>query len=268
VGKACGQPLYKIWGGAKNSVIPYASMVRLSTPEERARLASELSAAGWKAIKLRLHHETIKDDVRTVEAVRKAVGGRMEIMVDANQAQSSGGWQPGIRWDFARALQTARELERLGVYWLEEPLPRYAFNELAELNRRVDVALAGGENNLGIHEFLWMLRDGAYDILQPEGMVMGGCTDLLKIGVLAQAHGKRIVPHHGGRDIGTIAHLHLVAAWTHAPYFEMLHDPPVGDYRHQFAIFKNPPLVDKSGELAMPQGPGLGIEIDPSMIET
>jgi L-alanine-DL-glutamate epimerase-like enolase superfamily enzyme len=243
VGKASGQPLYKIWGGAKDQVVPYASMVRLGTPEERARLAAELSAAGWKAIKLRLHHESIKDDVRTVEEVRKAVGDRMEIMVDANQAQSAGDWQPGIRWDFARALQTAKELERLGVYWLEEPLPRYAFDQLAELNRRVEVPLAGGENNIGIHEFVWMLRDGVYDILQPEGMVMNGCTDLLKIGALAKVHNKRIVPHHGGRDIGTIAHLHLVAAWTHAPYFEMLHDPPVGDYRHQFAIFKNPPLV-------------------------
>lgn len=268
VGKASGQPLYKIWGGAKDRVVPYASMVRLSTPEERASLAAELSAAGWKAIKLRLHHESMKEDIRTVEAVRKAVGDRMEITVDANQAQSAGDWQPGIRWDFARALQTAKELERLGVYWLEEPLPRYAFDQLAELNRRVDVPLAGGENNIGIHEFAWMLRDGVYDILQPEGMVMGGCTDLLKIGALAKVHGKRIVPHHGGRDIGTIAHLHLVAAWTHAPYFEMLHDPPVGDYRHQFAIFKNPPLVGNNGELAVPQGPGLGIELDPKMIQS
>jgi L-alanine-DL-glutamate epimerase-like enolase superfamily enzyme len=64
-----------------------------------------------------------------------------------------------------------------------------------------------------------------------------------------------------------VAHLHLVAAWAHAPYLEVLHDPPVGDYRHAFAIFQNPPLVDKDGTIALPQAPGLGVEIDPGLIE-
>jgi L-alanine-DL-glutamate epimerase-like enolase superfamily enzyme len=89
IGKACGQPLYKLWGGAKEKVPAYASLIQLSTPDERARVAGELVSQGWQAIKLRLHHPTLKVDIRTVEAVRTAVGDRVAIMVDANQAQSA-----------------------------------------------------------------------------------------------------------------------------------------------------------------------------------
>ena len=217
IGKACGQPLYKLWGGGKDRVPAYASMVRLSTPEERAELAGRLAAEGWKAIKLRLHHPTMREDIRTVEMVRKAAGDRMEIMVDANQAQSSGNWQPGILWDFERAVNTARELQRLRCYWLEEPLPRYAFDRIAELNRLVEIPIAGGENNRGLHEFLNLLRQEVYDIVQPESMVSEGVTGLRKIGTLAEAFGRRVVPHHGGGDLGTVAHLHLIASWPHAP---------------------------------------------------
>ena len=266
IGKASGQPLYKLWGGGRDRVIPYASMVLLGTPEERAALAQKLVSEGWKAIKLRLHHETMKEDIRTVEAVRKAVGDHMTIMVDGNQAQSSGDWQPGVRWDFRRACETAQEMQRLGVYWLEEPLPRYAYEQLAELQRRVEIPLSGGENNVGVHEFVDMIKMGVYDVLQPESMVLNGVTALRKVGVLAELHGKKIVPHHGGGNIGVIAHLHLVASWPHAPFLELLHDPPIGDYRHRFSIMSDAPQVDRDGFIAVPQGPGLGVEVDKSLI--
>jgi D-galactarolactone cycloisomerase len=266
VGKATGQPLYRLWGGGKEKVLPYASTIQLSTPERAASLAAELLEEGWKAVKLRLHHETLAEDIRTVEAVRAEVGDRMEIMADANQAQSPGDWQPGVRWDLERAVATARELERLRCSWLEEPLPRYAFDHLGELNRLVELPIAGGENNSGLHEFRWMLERGAYDILQPDSRVSGGITELRKIGALAESFGKRVVPHHGGGGIGTIAHLHLVAAWPHAPYLELLHEPPIGSYGHRFGIFQNPPKVDATGHMSLPEGPGLGVEIDPDLI--
>ncbi len=266
IGKACGQPLYKLWGGGRDRAIPYASLVRLSTPEERADLAVQLMEQGWKALKLRIHYETMQEDIRLVERVRQAVGDRMAILVDANQAQSSGDWQPGVQWDFRRAVETARELQVLGCYWLEEPLPRYYFHQLAELRQRVELAIAGGENNVGIHEFVQMLQQGVYDILQPESMVLNGVTALRKVGVLAEAFGKRVVPHHGGGNLGVIAHLHLVASWRHAPFLELLHDPPIGDYRHRFSIMQDPPLVDRDGYIAVPQKPGLGVDIDRSLV--
>ncbi|MDG0865814.1 hypothetical protein GKN94_07310 [Candidatus Lucifugimonas marina] len=266
IGKAAGLPLYKLWGGEKEKIIPYASMVALSTPEERAEQARSLQSDGFQAMKLRLHHESINDDIRTVEEVRSAVGDDFTIMVDANQAQSSANWQPGVQWDFKRAYETAVELQDLGVFWLEEPLKRHNFEGLAELNAKVEMRIAGGENNPGMHEFVQMCEQDVYSLLQPESMVMNGMTNLRKIGVLAELYGKELVPHHGGGNIGVIAHQHLVASWRHAPFMELLHDPPIGHYKNKFSIFANAPEVDSEGFMPLPTGPGIGLEIDPDLI--
>jgi L-alanine-DL-glutamate epimerase-like enolase superfamily enzyme len=266
IGKATGQPLYKLWGAAKDRVPAYASMIQLSTPEERARMAVRLKSEGWKAIKLRAHYPTLKEDVQLVEAVRKAVGDDMEIMVDANQAQSFGTWQPGVMWDFRRALETARELERLNCLWLEEPRLRYSFDELARLGSQVNIPIAGGENNRGVHEYRWILEQNVYSIVQPDIMVADGVTGFREIGALTQAHHKTLIPHHGGGNLGTVAQLHAIASWPNSPWIEILHDPPVAAYTNGFSIMQNPPLVDQEGYLNLPQGPGLGVEINKDLI--
>jgi D-galactarolactone cycloisomerase len=267
VGKAAQQPLHKLWGSAKDRVPAYASMIQLSTVEERVRMATELKSQGWKAIKLRLHYQTLREDVRLVEAVRKAVGPDMEIMTDANQAQSAGVWQPGLLWDFRRALETARELQKLNVYWLEEPLRRYDFDGLAELNRLVDIPIAGGENNHGVHEYRWMLERGVFDILQPDIMVADGVVGFREIASLALSFRKRVVPHHGGGNLGTIAQLQCIASWPHSPWIEILHDPPIAPYTNGFSIMEDPPLVDKDGLMNLPAAPGLGVSIKKELIE-
>lgn len=266
VGKACGQPIYKLLGGGKDKVGTYAAMAKLSKPEERADKAAELAAQGWKAIKLRLHNPTMKEDIAVVEAVRARIGDRMQIMTDANQAENPGHWQPGVLWDFRRALETARELERLKCAWLEEPLPRFAFEQHAELRQKIGIPIAGGENNYGVHEFHWMLQQGVFDIVQPEAMLADGFTGLRKIGVLAETFDRQITPHCAIADVGTIAALHLVASWPRGNLLELIHDPPICDYSQRFSIFRNPPLVDKDGNIPVPQGPGLGVEINPDLI--
>jgi L-alanine-DL-glutamate epimerase-like enolase superfamily enzyme len=266
VGKASRQPVYKLWGAQKDRVPAYASMIQLSTPEERARMALQLKSEGWKAIKLRLHYQTIREDINLVAAVRKAVGDDMEIMTDANQAQSATGWQPGVVWDFRRAVETARELEKLNAYWLEEPLRRYDFDGLAELNRLVEIPIAGGENNIGVHEYRTMLEKGVFDILQPDIMVADGVTGFREIASLASAYKKRVVPHHGGGNLGTIAQLHCIASWPHAPWIEILHDPPIAAYTHGFAMMEGAPQVDREGYLNLPQGPGWGVSINKAML--
>lgn len=267
VGKVAGQPLYKLWGAQKDEVPAYASMIQLSTPEERAQMAARLKAEGWQGMKIRLHHLDMDEDIRTIELVRRAVGDDFTIMTDANQAQSSGIWQPGVQWDFTRSLDTARALKEMDVYWLEEPLRRYDFDGLAELNRLVDIPLAGGENNQGVQEFLWMIERGVYDILQPEILVTEGVQGLRAVAALALAHHKLVVPHHGGGQLGTIAQLHMIGTWPHCPWIELLHDPPVAPFTNGFAIFENPPLVDGAGLVAMPQEPGLGVRINRELIQ-
>jgi D-galactarolactone cycloisomerase len=266
-GKAAQQPVYKLWGAKKDRVPAYASMIQLSTPEERVRMALQLKSEGWKAIKLRLHYPTMREDIELVTAVRKAVGDGMDIMSDANQAQSATGWQPGVVWDFRRALETARELEKLNVYWLEEPLRRYDWDALAELNREVAIPIAGGENNVGVHEFQTMLDRRAFDILQPDIMVADGVTGFREIAALTAAWDKIIIPHHGGGNLGTIAQLHAIASWPNSPWIEILHDPPVAAYTNGFAMMADAPKVDKEGYLNLPQGYGWGVAINREMID-
>ena len=267
IGKAADQPLYKIWGGGSDKVIPYASLILLSTPEERAEMAIRLMEEGWKAIKIRIHHQTLLEDICTVQSVIEAVGDKMTVMVDANQAESNGTWQPGVQWDYRRAAETSLALQELGIYWLEEPLTGFDFDKLAQLNASVPMPIAGGEGLPGLHDFLRVCQKDSYDILQPEILVLHGATAMRKIGTLAELYGKQIVPHNGGGNLGVIAHLHLVASWSHAPFLEVLHDPPIGDYLHGFSIMENPPTVKEDGFIVVPQGPGLGVEIDRSLIK-
>jgi D-galactarolactone cycloisomerase len=266
IGKAANQPLYKLWGGGRDRVAPYASMLRLSTPEERTDIAVKLKAQGWKAIKYRSSFPTMKEDVRLVEMARKAVGEDFGIMCDGNKATLNYASEKGVPWDFTRAVETAKEYQRMKVYWLEEPLPRYDFDGLAELNRLIEMKLAGGEGNRGIHEFRSLLEKGCFDIVQPEVMLEGP-THLRKIAVIAESMNKLCIPHVGDSRLGTICDLHLVASWSNAPYLEIFNDVPIGNYEYPFQIFENPPTLDKDGYFNVPQGPGLGMTIKKEFLE-
>jgi L-alanine-DL-glutamate epimerase-like enolase superfamily enzyme len=260
IGKAANQPLYKLWGGGRDKIAPYSSMLRLSTPEERADIAVKLKAEGWQAIKYRSSFPTMKEDIRLVEVARAAVGDDWGIMCDGNKATLNYASQKGVPWDFTRAAATAKEYQRMNVYWLEEPLPRYDYDGLAALNSLVEMKLAGGEGNRGIHEFRMLLEKGCFDIVQPEVMLEGP-THLRKIAVIAESMNKLCIPHVGDSRLGTICDLHLVASWPNAPYLEIFNDRPIGNYEYPFSIFENPPTLDKEGYFNLPQGPGLGMTI-------
>jgi D-galactarolactone cycloisomerase len=264
IGKLCGQPIYKLWGGYTDRVKAYASTIEIGAPQERAQDALGFYEEGFRAIKLRLHNETLAEDIALARAVRDAVGDRMELMADGNQAQTpvTPSAQPGVIWDHRRALYTARALEEMGFVWLEEPLSRYDYAGLAKLNGSVGLAIAGGENNRFLHEFHWMLEQGCYDILQPDGLVSEGIGQLRKIAALAEVRNKLCVPHHGGGGIGTYAHLHFSAAVPNSPWLEVMRDKP-GEFPWPAALLPRTPIFpNKEGYVVLPDGPGLGIEVD------
>jgi D-galactarolactone cycloisomerase len=268
IGKLANQPLYKLWGGNRDRVIPYSSMLRLSTPEERGELAAKLKGEGWQAYKVRSSFPAMREDIQLVEAIRKTTGDNWVIMCDGNKATFNEGVTKGVRWDFTRACQTALEYQRMGVYWLEEPLPRYDYDQLAELNRMITMKLAGGEGNRGIHEFRDLLDKGCFDIVQPEVMLEGP-SHLRKIEVLAETANKMCIPHVGDSRLGTVCDLHLVASWPveTAPYLEIFNDQPIGDYTGPFAVFEEPLTLTKDGYFNLPQGPGLGMSINSDFID-
>src|SRR5207253_1758666 len=135
-----------------------------------------------RAIKLRIHNETPAEDIAQVAAVRKAVGDRMAIMADANQTDVHDAPFPGPHWSFHRALATAQALAEYRVEWLEEPLPRHDYEGLRRLRAVSPVPIAGGEVNQGFAELERLLRDGCYDILQPDVTL---CEGLLRMRALA-----------------------------------------------------------------------------------
>ena len=267
IGKACGQPVYKLWGGFTDRVLAYASLLERINPEQRVEDALQFKAEGFKAIKLRVHAMTIEEDVALVAAVREAVGDEMDIMVDANQTNTSHWPRQGPVWTYERALATAQEFEALGLVWLEEPLPRYDFQNLARLCEAVNIYIAGGENNRGLHEFRWMLEQGVYDILQPEALVSEGLFQCRKIGAMAEVYNKWCVPHMGGTGIGMAAHLQLACSLPNCPYFEYFYQPSKFPIEFFQGILTEPLVIDEDGYLRVPQKPGLGVELNEDWIE-
>ncbi len=265
IGKACGQPLYKLWGGYRDRVPAYASFIEVRTPQRRAEDVAARRAEGWRAVKLRLHEWTMAEDLAQVEAVRRAVGDDYTLLVDANQAQQPGTPQPAPSpiWTYERALRTARELERLGVYWLEEPLDRYDLDGLTRLCAAVEILIAGGENNRGLHEYRWLIERDCYDVLQPEAMVGETMTQIRKACALAELHHKLCAPHHGGGGLGFVAHLHLCAAIPNCPFVEVFHDTPgMSSDAFQWYLAEPIRLDPADGCMPVPQRPGLGVELD------
>lgn len=269
IGKVLNIPLYKLWGGYKNRILAYASVVQASTVEKRVEDALRFLDLGFKAIKLRAHYWDMRDDIRLVEEVRKAVGDKMEIMVDANQAFEQVTPLPDPKWDYRRAKTTALEYQRLGVIWLEEPLSRYCIKELQRLCDEADILIAGGEVNRNLYELAHLAEWDVYDILQPDATGCEGLSQLKKIAALCEVKNKWFIPHHGMGGIGLYAHLHLCCSIPNSPYIEYIYDPPyrtIEDYLGMGGIVANPPRIDKEGYITVPETPGIGVEINEDLI--
>lgn len=269
IGKASGLPVYKLFGAARDRIRVYAAWGELRSLEQRKEDAQRLVEEGFKGVKLRFHHERMSDDIALVEAVRDAVGNKLEIMVDANQGtaiERTKGNIPPV-WSFQRAKETAKELERLSCAWLEEPLFRYDYDSLAQLAREVDIPIAGGEINKGIYEFKQMLDKGSYDIVQPNCTMSEGMSQIRKIAAIADAYGKICNPHAWIPGLGVLQSMHMVAAIPNFTWLEFPYDPPKITPAVFQGIVKEFYFPDDDGCIALPQKPGLGIELDGDKIQ-
>jgi D-galactarolactone cycloisomerase len=268
IGKVCNQPLFKLWGGFANQVPGYASMVEAVSIDETVERVCGLVSEGFTAVKIRLHHESMRDDIALAAAIRESVGPRVGLMADANQARVPFA-PPGEHnpvWDLRRARTTAIALQELDYLWLEEPLGRYDYAGLAALNTSVDIAIAGGEKNVFLHEFSELIDRGCYDIVQPDALISEGIGQLRKVASYAEMHRKQCIPHHGGGGIGAYGHLHLAAAIPNAGWVEVLRDR-AGEFPWPAQLVVQKPLmVDGNGAVRLPTEPGLGIALDEAFI--
>jgi len=264
IGKVTGMPISKLLGGYRDQIKVYISTGELKTSSERIEEIEGYIEQGIKAIKLKAHHSNYKEDIKHVQDIKDYFGDKIEIMVDGYRAQKTESSFPPP-WTRNEALEIARSLEECGVLWLEEPLPIYDKEGLAELCAKVDIYIAGGEAEYGIYTFKEFLERKIYDIIQCDVTLSGGFMETKKIASMAQAFGKWCIPHAWSVGPGIIANLHLCCAIPNCPYFEYVKESPAFNIDVRDAIISEPLLI-KNGYVKLPSGPGLGVEINYDVI--
>ena len=259
-GKITGQPCWKLLGGSTHRVRAYASSGVLRDPAELIHAAERFAAEGFAAMKIRLRRGDWRDDIRALEAVRARLDDKLELMVDCNQGWRMP-WDTAPAWTLKDALPVARELERLGVYWMEEPLDRADLDGMRALREAVDIRIAGGEMTRELSAFRDLAARGCLDVLQPDVALVGGITGLRRVAHLAEAHGLVFTPHTWTNGMGVVANAHLVAGLGCAPFLEFPYDPPQWSLeRRDFPMAA--PFAATDGWLSLTDAPGMGYQVD------
>lgn len=229
VGKAMGQPVWRVVGAHRDRVPAYAMVGWLNYDLDKLRsVCARAMEQGFRGVKIKVGAPTLEEDARRIEATRSAVGRDAMLMVDANQVFS-----------LAEALRRGRAYQEFGCSWFEEPLPADDVAGLAELAASLDIPIASGENNFGKRQFRELFARRAVDIVQPDLRRAGGGTECLEIAAMADAFGVPYASHGGG------AHLHFLAAMPNCLLMESGLLPPGSPVR----------LAD--GCYPLPEGPGL-----------
>jgi L-rhamnonate dehydratase len=255
-GKVEGKPISELLGGAKRDrVRAYASMLMPDTTEETAERVGALCSDGFTAVKLGWGPlgKDPAHDVALATAAKEAAGD-CDILIDAGH---------GYGADAKAAIGVARELEQLGIFWLEEPFLPDEYEAYAELADTVDIRVAAGEQDTTVWGFRELIDRAHVDLVQPDVTRCGGITELLRIGELARERGVETVPHAWKSGIIKAASLHVNAVLQDAMFQEYcVADTPI----NQKLVKETMPL-DGEGYVHVPTGPGLGIELDEEILE-
>ena len=275
VGKVAKLPLFRLFGAYRDTVEAYASGGFYQEGKDAAALAREAEgyvAAGYRSMKMKVgrnpatqtdtnlremqaDHElgvvSLEEDLTRVEAVRNALGPDVRLMVDANCV-----WSPAL------AIQRGRDMEPFDLYWIEEPVSTDDIRGSAEVARALTTPIAGYETESGLYGFRQLIEQGAVDVLQPDVARAGGFTECRRIAALAQAHNLTVAPHAFSSAINLVASMHLLASLPNGLQLEFDQNP--NGLRTD--LLKEPITADQ-GFVRLPEGPGLGVELDPEAIE-
>jgi len=263
-GKVTGEPVWRLLGGRSDRVRAYASSGVLRDPGALAETAERFAEAGFAAMKVRFHRGhrggDWRNDIAALETVRERVGTRLELMVDCNQGWRMP-WDTEAPWTLKDALAVARELERLDVYWMEEPLHRADREGLKRLRDSVDLRVAGGEMTRELHEFRDLIAGGCLDVVQPDCALVGGITGLRRVAVMAREFGVAFTPHTWSNGFGVVANTHLTCGLGEAAFIEFPCDPPEWSLDRRDYLL-SVPFDHTEGWLKLTEAPGFGVELD------
>ena len=245
-GKRLGEPVAKLLGGVFRTSIPaYVSGIRGGNLEEKAAMARQFAEAGFTALKTFLGFG-VDADLEQVTAFTEVLKGRGQLMVDAL-------WN----YDVCTAIRLGRSLERLGVAWFEAPTAPEDIVGHAEVARALDMPVAAGETETTRFQFLHWFEQRALDIAQPD-VARCGITETRRIAELAATFHLPVALHSGIMlGPGIAASLHVAAAIPNLLFQEF--QPVMLELAN--ALLERP-IVCQAGAFQLPEGPGLGIELD------
>jgi galactonate dehydratase len=263
VGKALGQPVYKLLGGSvRDRIKAYANgwYTVERTPEEFHAAALRVIEKGYRALKFdpfgsgfyELESHEKSKVIELVEAVRSAVGPEVEILIEMHG-----------RFNPVTAIAMARELERFNPSWVEEPVPPENLAALKKAAEKINIPVATGERMHTRYEFRELLESQAADYIQPDITHFGGILEVKKLAAWAESYYVLVAPHNVGGAISTAAALHFAAATPNFKIQEHFND--FADAWIKQTAPGNPEVID--GYFALPQGPGLGVTLNEDMVQ-
>ncbi len=261
-GRALGQPIYSLLGGkVRDRVAVYATGLYYTEGEFPTRLLDEACGyveAGFMGMKTKVGGLTMDEDLKRVAALREAIGPDVKLMVDANQAYNA-----------TSAIRIGRRLEEYDLVWFEEPVNAQDIEGYLQVKSALPMAIAGGENLRTRYEFSQFLARRAYDIAQPDVVNVGGVTEMRNVAMTANTHGIQVNPHVWGSPVMIAASLHVAATLPPCPPSgtpEPFVQEPVMEFDRTPSGIREglmeTPFDQVDGYLSVPEGPGLGVEID------
>lgn len=254
-GKAAGLSVGALLGGHRDMVPTYANCAHHMAPDALAERAASYVAKGHRALKIRgtRGYVTPREATERVRAVRAAIGPDVKLLVDVNGS-----------WDVDTAIQQLKAWEPYDVYWLEEPVPPHDIPGYARVRARAGrTYIVGGEQHVGLAEFRALVEQGGVDMVQPNAMITGGITDWLRIHAYATAMSVPVSPWNLQN-----VHIHLAAGLPNVKWIEyFMADNALLEFQTLlFAGAGFEEVVDEDGvHLVAPQGPGLGLALDPEV---
>jgi L-alanine-DL-glutamate epimerase-like enolase superfamily enzyme len=266
IGKSQNKPVYELLGGKARPIEVYCSTGEMHDPERRVDELLAMRDRGFKTAKLRVKSRTLEEDVRHIAVIRKGVGDKLALGVDANQ-----GWLVTIvdkipPWDLTRAEIFAKACDDHNVVWLEEPLDSRDYEGNAALRKRSRVKISGAELNYGWDEIKIMFEKDCFDIYQPDATFAGGIAQVKR--VIDECHKRdlQFSPHTWTNGIGFYVNWNMALAdpKSELPLEYPLEEPSwVPELREGIIA---PILPSADGMLKPFTRPGLGFEIDKGLL--
>lgn len=255
LGKVAGLPVYKLLGASRSSINYYFNAGYYIDGDNLAFVEKSVASGverGAKAVKIKIGRFGLDDDIKRVEVARKVLGKERDLMVDANACLDK---------RYLRYLDPVLVENR--VRWMEEPVPIQHIESLVELRQQMVTPIAGYELEMTLLGYAEMIERRAIDVVQPDAIWSGGLTECHRIAGVAQAHSIELIPHNFASIVSYAANAHLAASAKTGGWLET----DSNNNPFLWNVDKNDAYRLEKGTFALPELPGLGIDLDLTRLE-